>query len=172
MNQKYVSCLQRVFFVIGIFLLLSYAMAMGAEVFRHFYFADKPEFLPLKGASFLPFLQNLFRTLGQAFFAFLMSAVFSMAFHRAPVRSQRANRLMRVSCVGFVGESLLGVVNWLVSLGRLFELGSWSDWLQWLMAAAWSLNLFSSLIGFVYAGSIYVLYRHFSEMVAFESEVV
>lgn len=172
MNLKYISWLQRIFLLVGCFILASYLLAMGAEVYRHFYLAGHSDFTPIKETSFFLLMQGLFRALGQAFFAFLMSAVFGMVFHRTPVRSERAERLMKVTCFGFFGEGLLGIVNWCFSFGRVLEFGSWADWLQWLVAASWALDLFPCLISFVYAGSIYVLFRHFSEMVAFESEVV
>jgi magnesium-transporting ATPase (P-type) len=179
MNPKLVPWLQRIFWTLGWSVLVLAIASIVSEALYYFYppsevslFGEKLNIGPEHHFSFLEQMRILFSSIGQAFFAFLVSAIFDMIFHRAPVGSQRTERFLVLTCVGFVGEGLLGLVLWGqvgIQIVPQFEM---STSLGLISVFNYLLSLFPNLISFVYAITIYVLYKHFSQMVAFESEVV
>lgn len=173
MHPKLIPALQKIFWIIGWSILVLAAASIAMEAYDHFKPASgglsqwpKKEFYFLKSARLL------FSSIAQAFFAFLVSAVFDMAFKRAPVRAQQAVSFLLLTCIGFCGEGLLSVIAWAQSLFYILPQSDFSSGFGVLSAATYLLSIFSSLIPFVYAVTIYILYRHFSKMVSFEAEVV
>lgn len=167
MNPRSILLLQRLFWVLGWSILVLAAFTVAAEAFYFF----KPMTvggIPMPKRDFV-FLNNsrvLFSSLGQAFFAFLVSSVFDMIFHKAPVKSQQTESFLTLACLGFVGEGILGLFSW-AQLGVLM----WPNF-DLLTGLTYLLSIVPPLISFVYAITISVLFKHFSQMVAFESEVV
>lgn len=173
MNPKLIPWLQKVFWILGWAVLMLAVVNIGAEAYCYFRPASndliqwpKHEFL------FLKQVRVLFTSLGQAFFAFLVSSIFDMIFHRAPVKRQQTESFLILACIGFVGEGLLGMISWVQSAFYIFPTFGNSTGLDILSALSYLLSLFPNLISFVYAITIYVLFKHFSQMVTFESEVV
>src|SRR5690606_37844090 len=103
---------------------------------------------------------------------FLVSAVFGMAFKRAPVCAHQTESFLLLACIGFCGEGLIGIIGWVQSAFHFFPTYDYSSGLGIFSAATNLLSIFSNLVPFVYAVTIYILYRHFSKMITFEAEVV
>ncbi len=169
-NTKSISTLQKIFWILGVLGLLTAALTFGSEIFRWIYPSTSwvtAEGLPTK-PEFRIFtqLKNLFSAMGLAFFLFLVSAVLGMIFHRSPVKTQQTERFLILTCIGFIGEGVFGFSGRVIDLIRLF--GEWDI----MTSLLYSLGLISDLIGIVYAITIYIVYRHFSQLVKFESEVV
>lgn len=173
MNLKLISWLQRIFWILG-WLILGLAVAMiGLDVYYHF----KPpsEFLSQYEFYLSKQTQLLCSLLAQAFFAFLISSVFGMVFHKAPVKQQQTEVFLKLTCIGFIGEGVMGLVVWGYSIVGLFTVEAPSvdaNIFQTLFHILSVLQIFPNFIPLVYAIAVYVLYRHFSRMVLFESEVV
>lgn len=173
MDLKIIGRLQKIFWVIGWSVLVLTGLIIGLEIYEFFRPVPESGFVwPKREFNLLVSIKLLFSSLAQAFFAFLVSAVFEMVFHRAPVRPQQAETFMRLTCLGFVGEGAVGVISWIISTVQSFSTFDVSTGPGILMTTTSLLSIFPSLILFVYAISIYVLFRHFSQMVSFEATVV
>lgn len=169
-NTSSISTLQKIFWILGVLGLLTATLTFGSEIFRWLY--PSTSWVTPEGVSANPEfriftqLKNLFSAMGLAFFLFLVSAVLGMIFHRAPVKTQQTERFLILTCIGFIGESVFGFSGRLIDQIRLF--GEWDIMTSFL----YSLGFISDLVGIVYAITIFVVYRHFSQLVKFESEVV
>ena len=111
---------------------------------------------------------SLFSGLGNAFFAFLIAAVVRMILKKAPVAIEYANRLMIVCCLFYLAGALIrfyDLIHGLLLTRRLVP------GFVWGMLAPYPLLAIPAITPLLYAASIYVLYRHFTDMVQFESEV-
>jgi hypothetical protein len=175
MNPKLIPCLQKIFWIIGWAALTLAVFGIAIEVYQYFSPHEDPTLhinLSKYDFNFLRSLKVLFSSIGQAFFAFLVSAVLGMIFHRAPVRTQQTERFLILTCIGFVGEGIIGVISWVQLLYELFSHTSFSGIIGWLSMGTYLLNFVQSLSSFLYAATIYILYKHFSRMVTFESEVI
>lgn len=159
-ESKVVNGLQRFFWIAGWLMLAVTALSILTAVYLY--------------------TKGLVVDLTQAFFAFFMSAVFGMIFHRQPVGSQRAERFLIITCCGFVLESLIRVystVEFAIRQGLLCNLvenpilncGPLANTLQ---IVSHMTVLASALSPLLFAITIYVLFRHFTRMVTFEAEVV
>lgn len=173
MNPKLIPWLQRIFWILGWSVLVLAMVNIAAEAY-YFFRPTSNDLIqwPKHEFYFLKQMRILFSSLGQAFFAFLVSSIFDMIFHRAPVRRQQTESFLIITCIGFVGEGLLGSISWAQSVLYIFPTFAKSTGPDLLSALSYLLSLFPNLISFVYAITIYVLFRHFSQMVTFESEVV
>ncbi len=109
-----------------------------------------------------------FSSLGIAFFAFLIAAIISMVEKRAPVGIEMATRLMTVCCLSYLAEALARFWSFVLNLCEVLPIFANSGWRFWFPYAS---TLISVLVPILYAGSIFVLYTHFTRMVTFESEV-
>jgi hypothetical protein len=173
MHPKLIPALQKIFWIIGWSVLALAVASIAMEAYEHFKPAsDGLIQWPKKDFYFLKSARLLFSAIAQAFFAFLVSSVFDMIFHRAPVRSQQTESFLLLTCIGFCGEGLIGIIGWAQSAFYILPQSDFSSGLGILSVATYLLSIFSSLISFVYAATIYILYRHFSKMVTFEAEVV
>jgi hypothetical protein len=106
--------------------------------------------------------------LADGFFLYLVSAVFLMIQSRRPVQMQRTGRIMKACCALYTLSAAFGFVLLCISIKELFAGG-----VSWYWAASTGLTTrLSALTPFLYAVSIYFLYRHFAGLVEFESEVV
>jgi len=171
MNPQWMTRLQKFFWAIGWAMLALVLINIGCEVYRYFsyepgflgeFFNKQPQF------SLLTQLRVLCSGIANAFFAFLMSSVFAMIFQRTPPSAQ-AERFLILTCAGFVGEGLLTLYNWITGLSHLqFGNESW----QIMTVMAYVLSVFTPLMSFIFAMTIYVLYKHFTRLITFESEVV
>ena len=169
-NAKSISSLQKIFWILGVLGLITAVFTFVSEIFSWMYpstswvmpegLSTKPEF------RIFTQLKNLFSAMGLAFFLFLLSDVLGMIFHRAAVKTQQAERFLILTCIGFIGESVFGFSGRVIDLIRLF--GEWDT----MTSLFYSLGFISDLVGIVYAIAIYIVYRHFSQLVKFESEVV
>jgi hypothetical protein len=107
-----------------------------------------------------------FSGLGNAFLAFLIAAVVRMIERQAPVGIEYANRLMLVCCFSYLANALIqfhGLIQgFLLTSNRGFYLRFLPTQL------VLSVPVITPIL---YVAAIYVLYRHFTTMVQFESEV-
>jgi hypothetical protein len=115
-------------------------------------------------------LGSFFSGFGNAFFAFLIAAVFRMIEKQAPVGIGNARRLMIVCCLSYLACALTRFCSFLPGLAaaqsshlvRNFGLSYWFSF---------SSTLIPVIVPILYAASIFVLYMHFTKLVTFESEV-
>ena len=119
-------------------------------------------------------LQSLFELHSAIFFSFLIASVFRMIRIGRVVDLERSERFLKLACIGFVGTGLLSLVPWLsnarLTVGALFSDGSFAANIWNLVSMV--IATFTCLVPFMYAITLYVLFRHFSGMVKFQSEVV
>jgi hypothetical protein len=167
MNPRLILWLQRLFWILGWSVLVLAVVTLGFEAY--YFFRPMSESIiqmPKREFFFLNQTRVLFSSLGQAFFAFLISSVFGMILQKAPVRMQQAGKFLRLACIGFIGEGILNLMGW-ARIGFVLPME-----LDVLTLLTYALSVFPVLNSFVYAITIYVLFKHFSQMVTFESEVV
>jgi hypothetical protein len=112
--------------------------------------------------------ESFFSGLGNVFFAFLVAAVVRMIEKQAVVHIEYANRLMLVCCGSYLANALIQIHFWIGSLFLTVKLtgGYHFAFLPTEIALA-----VPSLVPVLYAASIYILYKYFTGMVQFESEV-
>lgn len=171
MNTKLVTFLQKTFRVIGWSILALAVMSIAKETYEFFKpTSEMIQFQQPRELQFMKSVANIFSYLSQAYFAFLVSAVFDMVFHRAPIRTAQAERFLFLTCAGFFVEGVFNIIGW-IQTAVYFNYIDFS-WMGILGVGAFILGVFPVVISFVYAISIYVLFRHFSQMVTFEAEVV
>jgi hypothetical protein len=171
MNPKLVPGLQKIFQVVGWSVLVLAVVNIGMQIYHQ---AFPPTGLVPFGKE--PFellfqVRLLFTSLAQAFFAFLMSAVFDMVFRRRAVRAEQAEIFLKLTIVGFVGEGVINILSWVRMMWQIVVESPDREWM-WAQGALYFLQIAPHLLNFVYAASIYILFRHFSALVEFESEVV
>jgi hypothetical protein len=118
--------------------------------------------------SLLQECRSVITSLADGFFLYLVSSVFQMIQHRRPIHMQRTGRIMQACCALYTVSAAVGFLLLCILIKELS-----SDGLHWYWAAATGLmTRLSALTPFLYAVSIYFLYRHFAGLVEFESEVV
>ncbi|MBK7844190.1 MAG: hypothetical protein IPJ71_10920 [Bdellovibrionales bacterium] len=120
----------------------------------------------------MPQVTNLIVFLTQAFFVLLVSHVFSLIRGGTEKHYQYGQRLMTVTCVGFVLHGLLSFGSWVHTMLTLPPSNTFSGSMQYLMTVSYCVSALGRLMPVLYAITIFVLYRHFVKMVTFESEVV
>jgi hypothetical protein len=111
-------------------------------------------------------LNSFFSGFGDAFFAFLIAAVFCMIEKQAPVGNENAKRLMIVCCLSYVADALVRFYSLILNLTLTLQSAKGFEWLHQSSSTA-----ITALIPILYSASIFVLYTHFTKMVMFESEV-
>ena len=169
MNLGLIRILQKIFWVIG-WLVMVFAFI---RIFHQVYLFTNPELVGHVGSfRFLDSMKLVFSAIAQAFFAFLVSSVFDMLTHRGPKNLAQSEKYLLLTCLGFVGEGMLAISSWLSGWSFLFSGGISANLNTYLAVAGQVLNLFPLLTSFVYGASIYILFRTFSQMVTFESEVI
>lgn len=176
MSFKTIKVLQKIFQFVGWSILILALMRMLYEAYTFFFASEELHSLsPQVEFSFLSSFSDLFSYLAQAYFAFLVSSVFAMVFnrgvHREPAGLARAQRFLVLTCGAFVIDGLLALVSWLQA-GVYFVNHIQFSWMGLLSVGAFLLGAAQGAILFVYAISIYVLFRHFVSLVQFEAEVV
>ena len=117
--------------------------------------------------NLLPECRSIVTSLADGFFLYLVSAVFLIIRHRRPVQMQRAERIMQACCALYTISAAIGFV--LLCLWIRTQFAGGMNW-YWAAATGFMTRL-GSLTPFLYAVSIYYLYRHFAGLVEFESEV-
>jgi hypothetical protein len=164
MEKRLEQNLKRLFWIVGWGLLLVIVFGLVATVKT--LIASPDAELSNHSFKLVSGLRMLFSGLAQAFFAFMMSSIFGMMFHGRPIHRERTDRFMILTCLGFVGEGVIGIISWVQLL--ITQLPH-SDW---LVETSYFFGGLSSLAPFLYAVSIYLLYRHYSKLITFESEVI
>lgn len=113
-------------------------------------------------------LSSFFSGMGNAFLAFLIAAVVRMIEKQVPIGIEYANRLMIVCCLSYLADALIELYGLTRYFLATLSLIHGFDFRFLSTYAAFSIPAIAPLL---YAASIYVLYRHFTSMVQFESEV-
>lgn len=175
-NQKVLKNLEKLFWVIGWVVLAITFIGVAATVYRHYsppeVFGQQVEF-PSDSFALFIYLKQLFSGFGEAFFAFLMSSVFTMTIHRQPVDLERAERFLLCTCVGWIGAGVISMISWgrtiyMMSPGSSLILDN--EWWQVGVTVLTWLGSLQSLMPFIYALTVYVLFQQFSRMIIFEAE--
>jgi hypothetical protein len=112
--------------------------------------------------------ESFFSGLGNAFFAFLIAAIVRMIERREPIGIEYANRLMLVCCGSYLINALLQFHYLIQSFFMTLKLVGRFYFLSVPTEIAMAIPAFAPIL---YAASICILYRHFTTMVQFESEV-
>lgn len=173
MNPRMIPWLQKIFWILGWSALILAAVTIASNAYQFFRPVSPTELSwPKEEFYFLKQVRILFSSLSQAFFAFLVSSVFDMIFHRKPVRSQQTQAFLVLTCIGFVGEGAIGLISWFKSTFSVLPQFNVSSGVEILSFISYFVGLIPNLISFVYAITVYVLFTHFSKLVTFESEVV
>ena len=173
MNPKTIAILQKIFWIIGWSVLALSVAATAMEAYA--YFVLVPEsVIPVskKTFSFLSSTRRVFSEIGLAFSAFLVSDMFELIFHRVSRRPQRTEKFVLLACIGFIGKGMLGVISWTLSVSQIVPAYDLSTVLGVFSASMYVVSIFSSLISFLIAVTIYVFYREVQRMVSVEVEVV
>lgn len=134
----------------------------------------------LVGAGFenltpLPQFKILVSTLSEAFFAFLVAAIFAMIRTKSAANRGRSDRLMHLTCAGYALTGLIGLGSWLHwMLTSRFnfacaDCGFGVEALQW---GGLGLMGLATLTPFIYAITVFVLYTQLTRLVNFEAEVI
>jgi len=162
MNSKLMRNLEKCFWFLGWFTLLMAIAYVPGRIYAELSASSHSSSFPL-----LEELQSLFGSLGHAFFFLLLARVFAMVILGAPKGSPQAYRLMQVTCASYVAKTLFSVLA-LLSVNYRFEGALLS---RAVLGMSIGFTFFESLMPLFYAASIYALFRRFSEMITFESEV-
>jgi hypothetical protein len=115
---------------------------------------------------FLIQFKFLMGSLGDAFFAFLLSSALFMIRHQKPVDSKKIDLFLKITCFGFLVEGLLGILGWINSSKPQESFGQISYWFVYFA------QLTPSLMSCLYAVTLYILFQHFFKLITFKSEVV
>jgi hypothetical protein len=113
-------------------------------------------------------LEWFFSGFGNAFLAFLIAAVLRMIERQAPVGIEYANRLMVVCCFSYLANALIQFHDLIKSFFATLKLTGGFYW--WLLPTELALWV-PAIAPILYTAAIYALYRYFTTMVEFESEV-
>ncbi len=170
MNVKHLHFFRKIFYLIGLSLLASLFIKLLGTGFQLYYFSENILFL--KEFSFLKMMHNFVSTFGHAFLAFLISSIFMSLFNKISINSKQSEAFLILTCLGFIAEGILNIFLWIQSLVNLLNGFENSSTLTWPLLLNSTLDLFFYLFPFFYAISIFVLYRYFTNLVKFESEVI
>jgi hypothetical protein len=181
-KNKVLGNLQKLFYGIGWLMtaLTVISLAVAAVTYLRISASNLSGFFPTESFlfSFVTPVQAFFSGIANATFAFLMSAVFRMIRKGKPVRMAQAEKFLKLCCGSFL---ILGVMNVILFIQRTIldleaEFSAGSSYVQLrdhaLSFLTHTIALTEYLTPFFYAVTIFVLFHHFSKMVAFESEVV
>ena len=169
MNARLVKRLQIFFWLAGWAILVLGVANAGLPFIREYIFNSNTSFAHIYKNDFSVVIsfQQIFSAIGEGFFAFLTSAVFGMIFRKEPA-SRQTERFLNLTCLGFLGSGVLSLYSWFTIIGPM--MGQEAPNAFYL--ASYAFGLIPPLTNFVYAIAVYVLFRHFSQMVTFETEVV
>jgi uncharacterized membrane protein len=176
-NRKMLSRLEQVFRWLGYYLLASAAFAIVWSI-REFARTDivlADGITPANTDPFfiLPQITTLVTYITQAFFVLLVGQVFALLLNGSEKLYERGDRLMIVTTIGFVLQGVSSFTNWIHNAYEWDPLGKFHDPGGNYYLAYFVMSGFSQLLTpILYAVTIFVLYRHFVQMVSFESEVV
>lgn len=173
MNPKSIAILQKIFWIIGWSVLAVSVAATAMEAYAYFVLVPD-SLIPVskKTFSFLGSTRRVFSEVGLAFSAFLVSDTFELIFHRVSRRPQRTERFLVLACIGFIGEGMLGVITWTLSASQIVPAYDLSTVPGVFSVSMYVVSIFSSLISFLIALTIYVFYRQFQRMVSVEVQAV
>jgi hypothetical protein len=118
-----------------------------------------------KHQNFVFQIKTLLVGISKSFFAFLMSSALSMIRMQKPFNNQKIDLLLRITCIGFIGEGLLGIFAGF-QLMSFYKLEEYTVWLIEL------LRLTPALMSCLYGVTLFILYHHFFKLISFKSEVI
>jgi hypothetical protein len=173
MNAKSLRLLRIGILVLGWLLIIGILGSVWSQFGVYYRMQNNPTgFFESMAAQFdfANALGSFFLSFGNAFFAFLIAAVFRMIEKQAPVGIKNASRLMIVCCLSYGAGALMRFCSFILGLAavlpshfvRNFDLSYWFSH---------SSTLIPVIVPILYAASIFVLYMHFTKLVTFESEV-
>lgn len=116
--------------------------------------------------TFLIQFKFLMGSLGDAFFAFLLSSALFMIRHQRPVESKKIDLFLKITCFSFLVEGLLGTLGWLKASKPQESFDQISYWFVYFSQLA------PSLMSCLYAVTLYILFHHFFKLISFKSEVI
>jgi hypothetical protein len=160
--------LSKLFRWLGHLTMLSVLVSIGYRVYYWHLFQSAEEIGFNYQFNLLQECRSIVVSLADGCFLYLVSAVFLTIQHRRPIQMQRTGRIMRACCALYTLSAAAGFVLLCIFIKELFLGG-----MNWYWAASTGLMArLSAITPFLYAVSIYFLYRHFAGLVEFESEVV
>jgi hypothetical protein len=173
MNAKSLRLLRIGILILGWFLIIGILGGVWRQISISFLAKDNPA--GVFGSMTAQFdiancLGSFFASFGNAFFAFLIAAVFRMIEKQALVGIENARRLMIVCCLSYVAGALTRLCSFTLDLAgvlpshssRSFSLPYWFSYPSLLI---------SVIVPVLYAASIFILFMHFTKLMTFESEV-
>lgn len=179
MNKALILRLKKAFWFIGWVFIMAAVAGEFASV-AHFLFLDKPFDLgpniivssPPKQFDFFLNLKLFVKGMSAGFFCLLVSSVLKMISEGKGAKNFD-RRLLKAVCIWFLADGVLGVWSWILNLSYIWGTAS-SDSLgiTGLNLLTMLISGFDKVMPFLFALTIYILHRHFSKMISFESQVV
>lgn len=173
MKEELLVLLKKIFWIIGWVTLGSIFFAL---MMQFYIYLNPPE---LHGRSFFDFfkwsvqIKNLFSSLGLAYFAFLISSVFSILLNKSLPEDLQQNRLfLRFAVMGLFGEGLMRITIWIEQVGFNFSHYKMSTVSDIVYFVSLFLDFLPNLMPILYGITIYTLFTYFIKMIEFESEVI
>lgn len=161
MNLKVVRYLDVIFWVTGWATLALMMLTVFMEI--RLYSLPPTEFDPLdRQLDIFKTALLVFSSIGQAFFALLLSVVFNMIFRGSVSHSRKAEKFSKIACIGFVGAGTFSVFNWVKTIASNFSNYSFTSEAEITFTFSQLIGVFSALMPFVYAAAIYTLYSYIS----------
>ncbi len=179
-NTEWALLLERVFWIVGyllvVTLILSIALEIREQVKSNIVFQTGEltgyEVTPKSPFSIWDSVQKHSQFVPVCLFSFFMSSVFGIVAHREAALSKKTDTLMLATCVAFLVEALMAFADGV--LGGFQFLSAASQSSHWVSSVIFIFQIvliqIVNLAPVLYAASIFVVYRHFSELAKFESE--
>lgn len=173
--------LERLFRAIGFFLVALAVLGVAITTYQFYSMTSQPG---LAGAAAramltdtmpLPQFKVLVSTLSEAFLAFLVAAIFAMIRTKNSSDRARSDRLMHLTCAGYVLTGLIGFgswVHWIFFKDQTFSFPEADFGFELLQRGSLVLMGLATLTPFIYAITVYALYTQLARLVNFESEVI
>jgi hypothetical protein len=173
MNAKSLKSLRVGILILGWLLIISILGCVWRQISISHLANDNP--MGLLGSMTAQFdiansLGAFFSSFGNAFFAFLIAAVFRMIEKQAPVGIENARRLMIICCLSYVAGALTRFCSFTLDLAGVLPSHSVGNFglPYWF---SYPSLLISVIVPVLYAASIFILFMHFTKLMTFESEV-
>jgi|WetSurMetagenome_2_1015567.scaffolds.fasta_scaffold91138_2 hypothetical protein len=171
MKTKSLKFLRVCVLILGWLLLIGILMEIWSQSIRYTQAqSDATGYMSVVAGEFKlgQAFESFFSGLGNVFFAFLIAAVVGMIEKQAAVHIKYADRLMLICCGSYLANALIQIYFWIGSFFLTMQLPGGYH----LMFLPTEISLaVPSLVPVLYAASICILYKYFTHMVQFESEV-
>ncbi len=165
LKTHWIRRLEIIFLILGwtslIMTVLGLVMAMKSVIAPQSIF----EMNLTRHQTFVFQLKTLLIGISESFFAFLMSSALSMIRMQKPLNNQKIDLFLKITCIGFIGEGLLGIFAG-IQLMSFYRLEEYGVWLVELM------RLTPALMSCLYGVTLFILYHHFFKLISFKSEVI